>query len=329
MKKRAFIPKSYRPDVPGSKLCEPEQKSCSLNTTHTLDGELLVISAREDIVPESFLNQIDSRNEVIRLHYDELGVNWDFIFQNGILTVLTPGGIVRPKSIYHRHPGITQNHPYYKKHIAFFEVLDVWKGNLIGQRRDHHHNFSKAYQAVTSLREAKRKIGDDSIKYPRSFFIKGTPELLDNLQIALIVKSCSNTRSRVVCKEEYGKWDLDNLNNLPTLFQEKIIGKDIRVHVCHNNIWSLLVDTKDCVDYRYSTKGSVTYKAIQLPPALQEYCLKIADFEKNKLIGIDLMLSEQEYFCLESNPGPGWSTYNHPSKREFADHVFKQLQMIV
>lgn len=53
--------------------------------------------------------------------------------------------VIEPTSIYHRHPGAYKDHPYYDKHIAFFEVLDIWQGNLIGQKRDHYHNSSKAY----------------------------------------------------------------------------------------------------------------------------------------------------------------------------------------
>lgn len=326
MKKRAFIPKNYRPDVPGSKLKELGSSSMSLTAFQALTGKILIISAKDDIVPNAFLKEIDLSREITRLYYDDLGVSWDFIFHKGVLKILMPEGVIRPKSIYHRHPGIAQDHPHYQKHLAFFEVLDVWEGNLIGQRRDHHHNFSKVYQAITTLRKAKRKVSDNSIKHPRSFFIKGSPALLGDIQIELIVKSCSNVRSKVVSKEEYGNWDFNNLNNLPTLFQEKINGKDIRVHVCQNNLWSLLVDSKDSIDYRYASKESIRYKNISLPETVVEFCKTVAELEQNRLIGIDLMLSEHEYFCLESNPGPGWSTFNHHSKKEFAQSVFNELQ---
>jgi D-alanine-D-alanine ligase-like ATP-grasp enzyme len=44
--------------------------------------------------------------------------------------------------------------------------------------------------------------------------------------------------------------------------------------------------------------------------------------ERNSFLGIDLMFARGKFFCLEANPGPGWSTFNHPSKSEFARAIF-------
>lgn len=38
-------------------------------------------------------------------------------------------------------------------------------------------------------------------------------------------------RSKVISDEVFSNWDFNKMNNLPTLFQEKIQGTDIRVHV--------------------------------------------------------------------------------------------------
>ena len=118
---------------------------------------ILFISAKEDIVPEAFLRELEEKDSIKQLYYDDLGVSWDFIFYKGILKIFTNEGTFIPKSIYHRHPGLTETHPYYQNHMAFFEVLDLWKGNLIGQKRDHHQNSSKIYQAITSIHEAISK----------------------------------------------------------------------------------------------------------------------------------------------------------------------------
>jgi glutathione synthase/RimK-type ligase-like ATP-grasp enzyme len=221
--------------------------------------------------------------------------------------------------------GISLDHPYYQKHIAFFEILDIWKGMLLGQKRDHYQNFSKGYQGITSIRTSSL-LNKKKVRYPKSFFVKGDYWLLrDKFKESLIVKSCSNMRSKVVSDEVFSEWDLNKLNNLPTLFQEKISGMDIRVHVCGNVVWPLQVETKDCIDYRYASKGSVSYNEIQLPSFIKNFCRSIAQVEKNKFIGVDLMKSNNKYYCFESNPGPGWSTYHHSSKKIFAKNVFKQL----
>lgn len=230
--------------------------------------------------------------------------------------------VIVPISIYHRHPGVSTTHFYYQKHCAFFEILDIWNGNLLGQRRDHYQNFSKAYQGITSVKISSLA-AKEKVKYPRSFFIKGSYDLLHSkFKKSLVVKSCSNMRSKVVSEEIYSTWNLDNL---PTFFQEKIDGTDIRAHVCGDIVWPLQVETKDCIDYRYASKGSVKYTKIQLPYLIKVFCKSIAQIEKNKFVGVDLMKFGKTYFCLESNPGPGWSTYHHPSKKLFAKKVFKQL----
>lgn len=107
--------------------------------------------------------------------------------------------VIIPTAIYHRHPGVYKDHPYYDKHIAFFEVLDGWQGNLIGQKRDHYHNASKVYQGITSIHGATKRIGEQIARYPRSFFLKGDFKLLqERFKGSLVVKSCSNIRSKVV-----------------------------------------------------------------------------------------------------------------------------------
>ncbi len=325
MNKRPFIPKDYRPNVPGSKLQEPEGGNYTFSKLENVSECIVIISSKEDIVPDAFLREIDTCDGFKRLFYDDLGTSWDFIFSNGGLKFFTHDGMVIPKSIYQRHPGVSKKHPYYQKHIAFFEVLDLWKGNLIGQRRDHHHNTSKAYQAITSIRNASKRIAGNGVAYPRSFFIKTSLKTIPQFNGEMIVKSCSNIRSQVVSQSEFNKWDASNVRHLPTLFQEKVDGKDVRVHVCKNNFWTLLVDSKDCVDYRYASKGSIKYQSITLPDDVIAFCKSMSHLEENKLIGVDLIKTAQGYFCLESNPGPGWSTFNHPTKKKFAQEVFNEL----
>jgi len=38
--------------------------------------------------------------------------------------------------------------------------------------RDHYHNSSKAYQAITSIKNSSKIDGNQAVKYPRSFFLK-------------------------------------------------------------------------------------------------------------------------------------------------------------
>lgn len=324
--KNSFIPKEFRPIVPGSKLVSVTETK--QNYSSFLDSPkmiILFISAREDIVPKYFLKEIDYPNCVIHLYYDELGISWDFSFVKNDLTFYINDKKVKADAIYHRHPGVSPDNSNYNKHLAFFEVLDIWKGKLLGQKRDHFHNFSKAFQGITSIKKSSTCTGK-KIKYPRSFFLKGDYSLLRfRFEGQLVVKSCSSNRSKVVTEEIFSSWNFDNLNNLPVFFQEKIDGIDVRVHVCENLIWPLMVLNKDCIDYRYASKGTIHYQKTKLPDSIIKFCKSISLIEKNIFIGIDLLKTDNEYYCLESNPGPGWSTYQHSSKKKFAQKLYNKF----
>lgn len=327
MNRKPFIPREFRPHVPGSKLQKPVDDILNFQSSSKIAFQgVLLISAKEDIVPDAFLKEINSEEKIQRLFYDDLGISWDFVFHNNILTIYTSEIKIIPKSIYHRHPGVSREHTFYRKHMAFFEVLDIWNGILIGQRRDHHQNASKAYQAITSIREAAKNNEEHSVRYPRSFFLKGNYSQINTyFRNKMIVKSCSNVRSKVVSEDEFQKWDIKNLRNLPTFFQEKIMGIDIRVHVCEDVFWSLMINGKDHTDYRYASKNSISYNEIEIPNFVKTFCRSLSVKERNTFVGIDFMMTDDGYFCFESNPGPGWSTFNHPSKRGFANCVLNAL----
>ena len=328
MFKQTFIPKKFRPTVPGSTLRKDLKLDINLGVLKVGKEETypIIISSKEDIVPQFFLKEVQKKNKVKHLFYDDLGFLWDFSYSNNKLRIYFENLIINPLSIYHRHPGIKLDHPKYNKHVAFFEVLDIWHGNLIGQTRDNFHNSSKAYQGITSINNSTVENRKNNIKYPISFFIKGDYNLLKKkFKNPLVVKSCSSVRSQVVSEEEFSKWNKLNLYNLPTFFQQQISGKDIRVHIYKNKRWALEISNKDCTDYRYSTQSRIIYKQIKLPKSLQSFCSSLSYKEGLKLSGIDFIKDKNTYYCLESNPGPGWSTYRHASKTKFANYLYTHL----
>ncbi len=176
------------------------------------------------------------------------------------------------------------------------------------------------------MQKAQNAVGEDETVLPYSFFIKGHEKLAQQkLNASLIVKSCSSYRSKVDTQEEFQKWDREPIKHLPTLFQEHVKGSDLRVHVCIPFFWTLEVKNKDHVDYRYSTRGSVNYEQTKISSKMRKFCKSMATEEQNSFIGVDFVHSGGKYYCLESNPSPGWSTFNHPSKTAFAHAVFSTL----
>ncbi|MGA8165112.1 MAG: ATP-grasp domain-containing protein [Waddliaceae bacterium] len=320
--KRTFIPPHYRPYVPGTDFSYVEKKSTVLSL-----NPIIILAVKEDIVPKEFMRELgNDATRVSLLYYDDLGDSWDFAFYKGELHLFQDNSKIKTIAIYHRHPGLKKSHPAYFKHLAFLEALEQWNGKLVGQRHCHFQNSSKMYQMICSMQKAQKETEEEEAVLPYSFFIKGHEKLAkQKLNSSLIVKSCSSHRSKVATREEFQKWDREPMKHLPTLFQQHIKGSDLRVHVCDSIFWTLKVKNKDHVDYRYSTRGSVNYEHTKISSGVQKFCKALATKEKNSLVGIDFVHSDGKYYCLESNPGPGWSTFNHPSKTEFAYAVFFKL----
>ena len=278
-------------------------------------------------MPKEFVRELgQNAHRISLLYYDDLGYFWDFAFYNGELQLFCESSKVKPLTIYHRHPGLKKGHPFYFKHLAFLEALEQWDGKLLGQRQYHFQNSSKAYQMICSMRKAQQVDKEGETSLPYTCFIKGHEKLVEQkLNSSNVVKSCSSYRSKVASRKEFLTWDRKQIKNLPTLFQQQIKGSDLRVHLCDNTFWVLKVKNKTHVDYRYSNRGSVTYEQTEISNGMQKFCQALASEENNSLVGIDFVCLNERYYCLESNPGPGWSTFNHPSKTAFAEAIFAKL----
>lgn len=303
-------------------IAETESQSCP-----TKWCGIVVLSAQEDAVAEHVCSGVSEDEFLRRLHYDDLGKTWEFSFICGELLFYTLTEIIHPSALYHRYPGVISTHPHYHKHQSLLEATELWKGNAIGQTRAHFHNFSKAYQGKEIIQKAALNLGFHKIRYPNSYFYKGPLKGLEKrIRSEVVVKSCSNVRSQVAVKEQFSQWEQGEEIYLPTFFQEVVYGQDIRVHLCDQVFWALKVLGKDSIDYRYSSKKKVFYEEFNLSDELRAFCIQIAKEEDNRCIGIDFIKKNDEYFCLESNPGPGWSTFQHSSKWNFANSFLQSLQ---
>src|SRR5690242_14569697 len=100
MLKSPFIPKNYRPIVPGSELQMPRLDQAGKRfSSNAPEACILCFSAKDDIVPDYFFRDIDSKT-IIHLHYDELGISWDFSFFQHVLKIHTHNRVMTPSAIY-------------------------------------------------------------------------------------------------------------------------------------------------------------------------------------------------------------------------------------
>ena len=129
----------------------------------------------------------------------------------------------------------------------------------------------------------------------------------------LIYKSSSGVRSIVA---EYDPADASrraDLATCPTQFQRRINGTDVRVHVVGSELFACQVRSS-AVDYRYPASDAEwpQLTACALPPEIAAQCRKLAASLRLDFAGVDLRVTaDDEWFCFEVNPSPGFTYYEN------------------
>jgi glutathione synthase/RimK-type ligase-like ATP-grasp enzyme len=137
----------------------------------------------------------------------------------------------------------------------------------------------------------------------------------------LIYKSMSSIRSivkEISLSELHSRADKIG----PGFFQEKISGKNIRVHVIGGQVFSCLIESNE-IDYRYAPHMIST---IEIPSDIQSKCLLLTQKLGLLIAGIDLMVTaDLKWYCLEVNPNPGFSFYDVSDEKNIARAVAELL----
>jgi glutathione synthase/RimK-type ligase-like ATP-grasp enzyme len=119
--------------------------------------------------------------------------------------------------------------------------------------------------------------------------------------------------------KEFSTDDLPSGDNLGLVFfQQKLIGKNLRVHVVCDKVFSCMVNSED-VDYRY---GKTQLQLCAIPEEISARCIALTENLGLLLAGIDLMLTQEgEWYCFEVNPSPGFSYYDISPEKNIAQAV--------
>ncbi len=312
--KRTFIPPQFRPNINAFKL---EKNNENINEDipdverifSSCSTTPLVISSRHDSTMNEFIRYYSKKEQnIIHIYLEEINKNWDFYFANGIFTIVFKKNIkIIPKAIYYRACEFSFDTKIGKKIQLLNESLE-WVTNFIGQKKENSFNASKPCQQILTLQNIIDNNKNFPIKTPETIIVKSVkiPSKYFNHSI---IKSISSIRSIVVDESIYEKWDENNLFSIPIMIQERIDGKDIRIHVLNTECWPIIVVNKKNVDYRYNCTSS-DLKEYDAPKELIKFSISISKKENNALIGVDFIFYENNYFCLESNPGPGWNWFD-------------------
>jgi hypothetical protein len=110
----------------------------------------------------------------------------------------------------------------------------------------------------------------------------------------------------------------------PVHLQRLIEGPDIRVHVLGPELHALRIEGSQALDYR--TDRQARFSSVTLPAELAELLLEGTRAQGLVFSGWDLKVdSDGRFWCLESNPMPGYSFYDSHSNGRISKALMDQL----
>jgi len=213
-------------------------------------------------------------------------------------------------------------HKEYKELRHKADAIQSWV-NLSNCRVLNHaepmkSNCSKLYQM--------RLIKESGFLIPPSLVTNNIESLKHyyKKQEKLIYKSASGVRSIVAGFEWSERTSL--IKNCPTLFQKQLSGINYRVHVVGEKVFATQIRSS-AVDYRYAAKENKETRldAVSLPWEVEQKCIALSKFLNLPLAGIDLMKSNNDWYCFEVNPSPGYSYYENNTGQPISKCIAKYL----
>lgn len=260
---------------------------------------LLLLGRSCDTVLQYLANFLSSySSKIIFIDQDEVGVKVNLDSNNWYLNndyVLPHGAI---KCVFNRSasfmPGGSYSNSQKIANQFLVGLLDYKYEYVLNRPRHVMSNCSKPYQSFLAERfpfcfpefsiMANAKLG----KKPEDIIFKSISS------VRSIVSSLDTVRSSYV-KE-------------PVLFQKKIVGDNIRVHVVGNDLVAARIQANN-IDYRYCKSKKFT--AHHLPKRIAAACVDLSKFLSLNFCGIDLIKQDNDYFFLEANPAPGYNYYEN------------------
>lgn len=314
----SFISEDFRPEINGGRLDKNHTPKFLLDYSNIINIETknintLAFGPKKDKVLLNLEHAITNEDKILILYYEDLHKKWTFVKTNDDTYFLYKQNNllqykIKAQCLYIRGCQVDVDDKYWMLLGEFYNFVDCWDKKVVCAPKKQNNNESKLYQLNSSLKESSN---NKNVSIGKSYVIKGEglfKELCHNK--SYVVKSLSGIRSIVVDETEFTKWNKKNLNNLPILFQEKVIGKDLRVHIVNKQLYGKISKVKEAVDYRYDSNFSTLEDLNIFTDELKRFCIEVSQNEENPLIGIDFIKTENSYVVLEANPSPGWSAYH-------------------
>jgi len=182
-------------------------------------------------------------------------------------------------------------------------------------------NFSKLFHAVSLAKLADWQI-------PRSCLTNNQTKaqnFISTCNEGVIFKGASAKKTwATLYKKEIHEHQLSALQAAPVLFQERIEGPDVRIHVVGDQLFGEAIESDD-LDYRVSNKNK--YNALSLPDNIAKGCKRLSATCKIPFLGIDFKIKKTtgEWYFLEANTMPCYQGYDRRAKGAISRAIIEWL----
>lgn len=206
-------------------------------------------------------------------------------------------------------------------HEALTDWMEIAPCRVANRNAPSASNASKPYQA--------RAIAEAGFATPETMITNDPDEVREFARKhgRIIYKSVSSVRSIVREWSPRDEVNLQKLRVLPTQFQERIEGEDVRVHVAGSDLHATRVRS-DAVDYRYAGRDGLeaVLEPFELDADVADRCRAVSRILNLPFCGIDLRRTPQgEYYCFEANPSPAYSYYQEQTGQPIARSLVRYL----
>jgi len=211
--------------------------------------------------------------------------------------------------------------------VTLFTVFsDLSTGRVLNRTPGMGTNNSKPFQAQIIARAGfgiPRTLITNAPDRARAFVQEARAQDRE-----VIFKSASAVRSivRSVTDEDLAR--LDRLRICPVQFQERVEGRDVRVHVVGDEVFATRITTTG-VDYRYASRdegGSTDLEPFDLPPEVEKRAIALSQMLDLPLAGIDLRETPGgDWVCFEVNPSPAYSYYEANTGQPISTAIARYL----
>lgn len=206
-------------------------------------------------------------------------------------------------------------------HDALINWMELTPTQVVNRHGAMASNSSKPYQM--------QLIREHGFSIPETL-ITNDPLLAEQFyrqHARVIYKSISSVRSIVQMMTDADIPRLQHIRWCPTQFQVFVEGTNVRVHVVGTTVFATMITT-DSTDYRYASQfgSSAELQAAELDEDVAGRCVRLAQALNLPFAGIDLKITpDDQVYCFEVNPSPGFSYYEHQTQQPIARAVARFL----